>query len=383
MLYIRPAAIITGGQTLQESAVLVDGERIVAVGPVSEVPTPPEAQEMRAGGLILAPGFIDLQINGAFGSDFTATPSTIWEVAARLPQYGVTAFLPTIISSPLEAVASAQEVMLGGPPAGFMGAVPLGLHLEGPFLNPEKRGAHSPEYLRLPDLSAIDRWSPAEGVRLVTLAPELPGALDLVRVLSERGVAVSAGHSMATFEQGRAGIEAGITYGTHLFNAMPPLDHREPGLVGVLLAAANVTTGVIADGVHVHPDVISLVWKAKGSARTSLVTDAIAALGMAEGRYRLGDREVDVQGMAVRLADGRLAGSVLSLDQAVRNLVSFSGCSPAEAISTVTSVPASLLGLETSHGNIAPGMRADMVVLTSDLHVAATIVGGEIAYSAA
>src|SRR5437667_6168609 len=172
MLYIEPAAIITPGDLLENSAVLVEGERIVAVGRVNEVTCPPGAHRVQADGLLLTPGFIDLQINGAFGSDFTATPSSIWEFAAGLPQYGVTSFLPTIISSPPESVAAAQEVICNGPPARYRGAVPLGLHLEGPFLNTEKRGAHNPAYVRPPSLSEIERWYPDKGVRLVTLAPE-------------------------------------------------------------------------------------------------------------------------------------------------------------------------------------------------------------------
>jgi N-acetylglucosamine-6-phosphate deacetylase len=187
---------------------------------------------------------------------------------------------------------------------------------------------------------------------------------------------------MATLEQARAGIEAGITYGTHLFNAMPPLAHREPGLVGALLADPSVIVGVIADGVHVHPNLLSIILKAKGSARVNLVSDAIAALGMPPGTYRLADRDVTSDGREAHLADGRLAGSVLSIDQAVRNLVAFTGCKPAEAIATVTSVAASVLGLGESLGRIAPGCRADLTLLDSNLRVAATIVAGEVVYSA-
>jgi N-acetylglucosamine-6-phosphate deacetylase len=380
MLYIKPASILTGTSVLADSAVLVEGEQIVAVGSAREVPCPPEARRLAADDLLLAPGFIDLQLNGAFGHDFTSDPSTIWEVAARLPRYGVTAFLPTIITSPPETVAAAQEVIRRGPPAGFVGAVPLGLHLEGPFLNPQKRGAHNPAYLRLPDLPSVARWSPESGVRLVTLAPELPGALDAIRALRARGVVVGASHSMATAEEGQAGIEAGVTYGTHLFNTMPPLDHREPGLAGALLADSSVTAGVIADGVHLHPQVVALIWQVKGRGNVSLVTDAMAALGISPGSYRLGDQEVTVDGTMARLPDGRLAGSVLSLDQAVRNLTRFTGCEPVEAISAVTSVPAALLGLASSHGRIAPGSRADLVLLTPDLQVVATVVAGREAY---
>ncbi|HEX9991073.1 MAG TPA: N-acetylglucosamine-6-phosphate deacetylase [Chloroflexia bacterium] len=381
MLYIEPAAIVTPEGLLEDRAVLVDGERIVAVDYASRLPCPAGARKREAAGLSLAPGFIDLQINGAFGSDFTNEPGAIWQAAALLPRYGVTSFLPTIISSPRERVEIAQAVICEGQPPGFRGATPLGLHLEGPFLNPAKRGAHNPAHLRLPDTAEAQGWTPDRGIRFVTLAPELPGALGMIEMLAARGIVVSEGHSLANYEEGIAGINAGIRYGTHLFNAMPVLDHREPGLVGALLGDGRVTVGLIADGIHLHPSMVALAWKAKGPSRLSLVTDAMAALGMSDGIYKLADQDVIVAGEAARLADGRLAGSVLTLDQAVRNLISFAGCSPCDAISTVTTVPASLLGMADSRSQIAPGSRADMVLLDGGLRVVETLVAGEVVYS--
>jgi N-acetylglucosamine-6-phosphate deacetylase len=381
MLYLEPAAIVTPEGLLEDRAVLVDGARIVAVDYTSRLSCPEGARRVQAVGLLLAPGFIDLQINGAFGNDFTNEPGTIWEVGSLLPRYGVTSFLQTIISAPREKVVTTQEVICNGAPPGFQGATPLGLHLEGPFLNPAKRGAHNPAHLCLPDTAEAQNWTLDRGVRLVTLAPELPGAHEMIEMLVERGIIVSAGHSLASYEQGVAGIDAGITYGTHLFNAMPTLDHREPGLAGALLGDDRVTVGIIADGIHLHPSMVELVWKAKDPLTLSLVTDAMAALGMPEGTYKLGDQDVIVQGAAARLADGRLAGSVLTLDQAVRNLVDFAGCRPYEAISTVTTIPASLLRMADSRGRIAPSFQADMVLLDSDLHVVETFVAGEVVYS--
>ena len=382
MLYIHHATILTPTEQITAGALLLDGDHIVALGTGDATPCPPGAPTLDAGGLLLAPGFIDLQLNGAFGHDFTVAPATIWEVGAGLPRYGVTAFLPTIITAPLATVAAAQEVLLAGPPPGYRGAVPLGLHLEGPFLHPAARGAHNPDYLRAPDPALVTDWSPERGVRLVTLAPELPGALDVVAVLREQGVVVSAGHSRAGYAAGRAGFDAGIAYGTHLFNAMRPLDHREPGLPGALLTDPRPTVGLIADGIHVHPAVVALAWQATGPARLNLVTDAMAALGMLPGRYQLGDWQVQCDGAACRLANGRLAGSVLSLDQAVRNLIAFTGCDPAAALATVTTVPAALLGLDCTHGRITPGHVADLTLLTPDLQVAVTLVGGKVVYTA-
>ncbi len=381
MLYIQHAALLTSAQSIQDGAVLTAGAQIVVVGRAEELACPPGAQVVDGTGMLLTPGFLDLQLNGAFGRDFTTTPAAIWEAGARLPQYGVTAFLPTIITSPSATVAAAQEVLFRGPPPGYNGATPLGLHLEGPFLNPAKRGAHNPAHLRLPDLGWVADWSPARGVRLVTLAPELPGALEVIRVLAARGVVVSAGHSLANYDEARAGLEAGIVYGTHLFNAMPPLDHRAPSLVGALLADERATVGLISDGVHLHPGIVALAWRVAGPRRVTLVTDAMAALGMPPGRYPLGDWEVEVDDATARLADGRLAGSVLSLDQALRNLIAFTGCSLMEALPTITTVPAARLGLAHQRGQIAPGFVADLTLLTPDIKVAATIVGGQIVYS--
>ncbi|MGA7730068.1 MAG: N-acetylglucosamine-6-phosphate deacetylase [Chloroflexia bacterium] len=377
-LFIQPDRIITPGRALENHAVVVSDGLIAELAPTHEVACPPGATRVEAEGLTLAPGFIDLQLNGAFGHDFTTDPASIWEVARLLPMYGVTSFLPTIITSPAETMAQAQEAWLQGPPPGFLGAAPLGLHLEGPFLNPARLGAHNSVYLRPPDLSAIESWSPEQGVRLVTLAPELPGSEALIAALRERGVVISTGHSMATFEQASRAFDLGVSYATHLFNAMPPLDHREPGLAGAILAHPGVTASLIADGIHIHPAMLSIAWRLKGPHKLNLVTDAMAALGMPPGRYLLGDREVISDGTSARHDDGRLAGSLLSLDRAVRNLIAFTGCSPQEAIMTVTEVPTSVLGIERQRGRIAPGHIADLVLLTPDLQVVSTILGGEL-----
>ena len=381
-LYLAPVTLLTPTGPVADGALLTAGARIAALGPAAHVPRPPDARVLDGAGHLLAPGFLDLQLNGAFGYDFTADPASIWAVGARLPRSGVAAFLPTIISSSPATIAAAQAVMRAGPPPGYRGATALGLHLEGPFLNPVRRGAHDPAYLRPPDPVLAAGWSPATGVRLVTLAPELPGALDLVRALVARGVVVSAGHSAATLAEARAGFAAGISYGTHLFNAMPPLHHRAPGLAGALLTDPRPTVGLIADGVHLDPALVALVWRAKGPRHLNLVTDAIAALDMPPGVYRIGDRAVHVDGTAARLPDGTLAGSLLSLDQAVRNLVAWTGADPAAAVATVTAVPADLLGLGGGRGRLAPGAAADLVLLTPDLRVATAIVGGEVAYAA-
>ncbi len=383
MLLITNATICTPDRRIANGAVLADGGRIRRVGPTADVLAggiPDGAVRLDAGGDYLVPGFIDLQFNGGFGRDFTEDPSSIWDVAADLTRYGVTAFLPTIITSPLATVEAARRVVAEGRPAGFAGATPLGLHVEGPFLNPQKKGAHNPAHIQAATLSAVEGWSPERGVSLVTMAPEMPGALEVIAALTARGVLVSAGHTMATYEQARAGFDAGIRYGTHLFNAMPALHHRDPGLPGALLTDPRVTVGVITDGVHTHPAIVALAWQALGPARMNVVTDAMAAVGMPPGRHRLGDYEVQVDATSARLADGTLAGSILSLDEALRRLIQFTGCRLEDALQTMTTTAARVLGLGQQRGRLEPGYVADLVLLSADLQVHQTFVGGVSVY---
>ncbi len=381
----RDALLVRGATALErpddgpQDLLAIEG-CIVALGPDSAAAAPAGAQQLDADGMFAAPGLIDLQLNGAAGHDLTEQPATLWAVAEALPRYGVTAFLPTLVSADRDTIETARRVLLGGPPDGHRGALPLGLHIEGPFLNPAKRGAHPAGSLRDADLTFIAGWSPATGVRMVTLAPELPGALDLVRALASAGVVVSAGHSTATLDESRAGFDAGIRTVTHLFNAMPPLDHRAPGLVAAALADQRVTTNLIPDGLHLAPEVVALVWRLTGRRRFSIVTDAISALGMPPGRYRLGGVDCVVDETSARIGE-TLAGSVLGLDEGVRNLVEFTGCSPAEAVDAASQVPARLIG-EEDRGMLRVGARADLVLLTRDLRVAATIVGGTVVHTA-
>lgn len=381
MQLISHATLYTPDQVLEDGALLIDQGRIAAIGPATALTVPPGTPVLDASGLILTPGFIDMQFNGGFGYDFTADPTTIWQVAAQLPRYGVTAFLPTVITSPLTKVAAAQAVVTQPPPGEPSGAVPLGLHVEGPFLNPQKKGAHNPAYLRAPDLEAAADWWPAQGVRLVTLAPELPGALPLIAQLHARGILVSAGHSAATYAEAAAGFDAGVRYGTHLFNAMSTIGSREPGLSGAMLTDGRPVVGLIADGVHTHPAMVDLAWKSLGSGRLNLVTDAMAALGMPPGKQLLGDFEVVVDEVSARLHDGTLAGSILSLDQALRNVLAFTGCSLSEGLTMITRTPATALGMADTRGSLTVGSRADLVLLDADLRVVATLVEGTVVYT--
>lgn len=362
-----------------DQAFYIENGQIIAVDHQTVLACPPGADVLDGRFGTLAPGFIELQINGAFGFDFTEQPESIWQVGSRLPCFGVTTFLPTVVTAPLEKIAQAMKVIKSGPPKGYRGAQALGLHIEGPFLNPVKKGAHNPNYLRLPSPELVQDWTPANGVRLVTLAPELPGALATILSLVRQGVIVSAGHSTASQSEAEAGIAAGIRWGTHLFNAQPALEHRARNLTGVLLTDDRVGFGIIADGVHVDPLMVKLAWKAKAGHGFTLVTDAMAALGMPAGTARLGDFDVVVDATSARLADGTLAGSILAEDAALRNLMQFAGCSLAEALAALTSTPAALLGL-ADRGRIEAGTRADFVLLDENRHIMATLANGEVIY---
>jgi len=382
MIAFTNATIITPGTTIPEGTVLVDGGLVQSVGPAHSVTVPAGIECVDGRGQFLVPGFIDLQINGAFGHDFTGNPEHIWEAAARLPQFGITSFLPTILSSSMSNIRKAQGVLQKKPARIASGATPLGLHVEGPFLNPSAKGMHVPNHLRLPTAEDVIDWRPENGIRLVTLAPELTGALEAVRKLARSGVVVAAGHSSAGFDEAKSGIDAGIRYATHIFNGMPTMHHREPALTGAVLADERVTIGLINDGIHVHPALVKLLWQLLWDGRLNLVSDAMGALGKEPGTYRLGERTVTVTGETCRLSDGTLAGSILSLDKAVRNLISYTGCSLGQALRTVTATPAVVLGIGDKKGQIAPGFDADLVLLSNDLSVKSVIVDGVFVYRA-
>ncbi len=375
-LVVRGARVLTPAG-LETTDLTVDRSGIVglASGEVA-------GNMIDADGLLVAPGFVDLQINGGFGYDFTTQPEHIWTVGTRLPAHGVTAFLPTIVSGSTTQVDAARAVLAGGPPPGYRGAVPLGLHLEGPMIRPEYRGTHPVEALSPPALGRVEGWSPAGGVRMVTIAPELDGAAAVIAELVVRGVVVSLGHSGAGYEQALSAIETGARFGTHLFNAMTGLHHRSPGLVGALLDSPQMVVGLIVDGIHLHPAAVRVAWRVKGPEGVALVTDAMAAMGMGRGSFRIGSVQVTVGDDGPRNPDGRLAGSDLTLDRAVRNLIAFTGCPVTDALTTVTLTPARLLG-DHRRGVIASGARSDLVLLDDQLVVRATIVGGEPVYRAA
>lgn len=320
---------------------------------------------------IAAPGFIDLQVNGFAGVDFLEADADGYRRAGEaLLETGVTSFLPTLIT----AEEDDQLTALSEVPRSSNGPRILGAHLEGPFLAADRLGTHPPAGRRDPDLALLERLLAAGPVRMMTLAPELPGALELIDVLAAHGVVVSCGHSDATAEQAGAAFNRGARTVTHLFNAMRPLTHRDPGIVGAALVRDDVIVQIIVDGIHLAPATTKLVWRA-AAGRVALVTDAVAAASASGGTYSLGSVELSVQDGAVRAPDGMLAGSVLTMIEAVRNLHEL-GVPLELALDAASSVPARVLGL-TDAGRLDIGLPADVVVLDDNLEIESVFVGGE------
>jgi N-acetylglucosamine-6-phosphate deacetylase len=374
-LLLRGGSVVVAGAVAAVD-VRVDDGVIVEIGPDQALS--PSRDVIDAAAFTIVPGFVDAQVNGGFGIDVTSQPERIAELGRGLARFGVTSFLPTVVSC--EDRVLDRVVAAFGSYRHDGGAEAVGLHLEGPMLAPARRGAHPIDRLQQPSLDLVGDWTPARGIRLVTLAPELPGALDVVAALAARGVVVAAGHTDATLDELRAGVDAGVTMVTHLFNGMRPFAHRDPGPVGAAIVDDRLAAGLICDGVHVHPAAVHLAWRGLGPERTVLVTDAVSVMGGGGGADAVGPIAVTRRASGVRTADGVLAGSDVAMDAAVRNLMSFTGCTLAEATRAASTNPARVLGLG-DRGVIEVGRRADLVVLDADGEVQHTIVAGAVAFS--
>ena len=334
----------------------------------------------------LIPGMIDLHMHGAMGADvMDATPDALAIISKTLAKEGVTAFLGATMTLDTKAIEKALTNVaeyITNQTKNIIGAEMLGVHLEGPFISSQKIGAQNPKFVHTPDLKLIKRWQKLSNnlIKIVTLAPEEPQALKLIKYLVEEKIIAAIGHSDATYEQSQAAIEAGCDYATHIFNAMRPLHHRDPGVVAALLADDNVSVEIIADGIHLAPGTIELILKAKGLEKIVLVTDAMRAKGMKDGKYDLGGQEVTVKGHEARLEDGVLAGSVLTMDCAIHNFMQFTHCDLPEIIKLTAINPAKKLGIFDKKGSIAVGKDADFVVLDENYQVRMTVCRGQIVY---
>jgi N-acetylglucosamine-6-phosphate deacetylase len=368
---VTTARVIVEGRLVLDERV-VAGRIAVEDGLIAavELDEAAESDPRAPGGPFIAPGFVDVHVHGGGGHDAMGDGAALEGMARHLLGHGVTSFLPTAVSAPLATlVAFARSVREWTPVASADGAAALGFNLEGPFLAPSRRGAHDPAALRVPaDVPRADLEPLLDELRLITVAPELPGALELIGWLRDRGVATSMGHSAATLREARAGFAAGGTSTTHLFNAMSGVDHREPGLAVAALVDDSVSVELIADGEHVDPSLWPIITRTKPDGRLLLVSDAIPQAGLGDGRAILGGLEVEVVGQRVTLVGTTtLAGSVIALDTAVRNLVA-AGLPLWFAAAAASRNPLALIGV-TDRGRLAVGQRADVVELDDDLRV--------------
>ena len=383
--------IITPLEIVQDGVVVVEDRVIRAVGPRQSTDLPRGARLVELRNKILAPGFIDIHIHGGAGHDLMEGSNEAVEVIARsIVERGTTSFLPTTLSAPAEtlrhSLADLHSVLASWNAAhdGPM-AEPLGIHLEGPFISAECRGAHPREDLQIPSNNLLQQFLDAAGgwLRILTLAPELEGALELQQYALRKGMRVALGHSGATCEQALRAIDAGASHAVHVFNAMRPFAHRDPGIVGAVLTDDRVMAEVIADGVHVAAAALRLLVRAKGVDRTVLVTDAVSATGMCPGRYLLGGMEIVLgddprTGLpCCRNREGALAGRVLTQDRAICNMVAMAGVSLQDAVRMATYNPARVLGIEQRKGWLGEGADADLVVLQPDGTVAGAMVQGQ------
>lgn len=365
--------VLTPSGFREHACVLIDGGRIEAVIPREDCPQGVEREALDGD---LLPGFIDLQVNGGGGVLFNDRPTVegVTAIAEAHRRFGTVAMLPTLISDELEVVARAIAAVAEAIERGVPGVI--GIHVEGPFLNPKKKGIHDAAKFRTPDAEAIGLLSSLRtGRSLVTLAPELapPGT---VRALAERGVVVAAGHSQASYEQVQAALDEGLGGFTHLFNAMTQLGSRKPGMVGAALEDRKSWCGLIVDGRHVHPATLRIALAAKGADKLLLVTDAMPTVGWDRKAFRLGGQTITAKDGYCVAPDGTLAGSNLDMATAVRNAVAMLGVDLPTAVRMASAVPAKAIGVSNEQGEIAPGKRADLVLMDASGQVAETWIGG-------
>lgn len=390
----RKHLILTNGTVVADKlipngTVVTLGSRIIYVGDeeegakIKDAAIPGVFEIIDAQGGYIAPGFIDLHMHGSAGCELMdGTEEALRTMARYLPKSGTVAFLPSTVTAAPEITRSVARLV-----ADYAGsedeAEVLGIHLEGPYINERYKGAQYGPAIRPADVSELeDLYSIlGEKLRLVTLAPEVPGSLEAIAWLKARGVKVSIGHSDATYEEAVRGFEAGITHATHTYNGMRGLHHREPGVLGAVLATPGIWTELIADLVHVHPGAIRVLLRCAGVEQIVLITDAVQATGLPDGEYTLGDHQIFVKDGAARLAEGNLAGSTLTMLQAVQNMIQEVGVSIPDAFRMASLNPAQSLGL-ADRGWIREGFRADFVVLSDSFEVQKTIVDGKTAYSA-
>jgi N-acetylglucosamine-6-phosphate deacetylase len=386
-LAIIGGIVVTPQTVIENGIVLCEDGKIRFVGRSGEASPEAGSQIVAASGKLVMPGFIDTHFHGSGGDDVMASGAEgIRRIARALLKYGTTAFLATTVAARHEALLSSVEDTIAAETKDKGSADTseiLGLHIEGPYINPKFKGAQPEWGIRDPDFDECSELLKAAAgrIKIMTLAPELPGGIELIRFLTAAGVAASVGHSEAGYDTALAAIEAGATRATHLYNAMSGLHHRKPGLAAACLNEPGIHAELICDGVHVDQRMIQLAWKAKGREGITLITDATAAQGMGDGDYMLGDFQIKVRGPRCMLMDGvTLAGSVLTMNIAARNAMKFTGMNLIDAANAASLMPAQACGVAARKGSIEAGKDADIAVLHPDFSVSETIRAGTIAY---
>jgi N-acetylglucosamine-6-phosphate deacetylase len=382
VLVVDAGSILSPAEKFSPGRIIIRKGRIDAVGLLSDVRLPENAEHVDALRFTVVPGFIDPHIHGSGGADvMDATFASMNTISRTLASHGTTSFLPTTVSAPPEILGSTLDRLSPLLQESFEGATPIGIHLEGPFISGQRRGTHREIHVRPPDQTLLSDWlSRALGnLKLLTMAPELNGATTVARFARASGVTVAMGHSNASFVEATAAADNGTNYAVHTFNAMRAFSHRDSGIVGAVLSDDRVFAEIIADGIHVSPEVVRIFARSKGRERILLVTDAISATGMPDGTYNLGTDKVQVQSGVCRDDEGRLAGSTLTQDAALRNFVAYSGMRMEDAIFGLTLNPARALKLE-SRGCIEAGAHADLVMLDAALRVVKTFVEGRLVF---
>jgi len=375
-ILIHAGRALTPTTEINDAGILVREDTIEAIGPRSGMTLPAGALEIRATDQTAIPGFIDLHIHGAGGHDvMEGTGPALRSITCKVSEYGTTSLVATTVTASTKETLRAIEGI-----ASYIGqqhktdeprAEILGIHFEGPFISKERRGVHPSEWIQLPSAEMLGRFlkAAAGNARILTIAPEVLGAAPCIDAAREAGLVVSMGHTDATYEQARAAMARGARSATHVYNAMRPFSHRDPGVIGAVLTAPEVNAELIADGVHVEEGAMKLLLLAKGAAHVTLVSDGLSATGMPDGNYTLGGFEVTVSGGVCRNAEGILAGSTLTLDRALRNIVAL-GASLPDAVRMLTLNPAALLGIEFKRGSLRVGADADILLLDRDLQLA-------------
>lgn len=384
------ALIVTASQLFTPLESVASPYVVIEDGHIQSVRSQHEAEIPKGKALdfkdkVLAPAYLDIHLHGSGGHDvMEANDAALTAVEIMLARWGVAAYLPTTVTAGENRTLRALEYLGKAIRKGVQlrRTTPIGIHLEGPFISHTKRGVHPPEHLADPSPQNLQRyWEASDGtLRMLTIAPEIPGAIETIRYARRLGIHCSLGHSNATYEEAIAGITAGANHATHTFNAMRSLDHRDPGILGAVLEHRALTADIIADGIHVHPSVVDLFIRAKGLDRAILITDAISATGMPDGHYDLGGLQVEIKNQRCEF-HGKLAGSVLTLERAIRNAMSFARLRLQDALRLATLNPAALIGISDQRGSLKAGSRADLVVLTREGQLVQTILGGELVCS--